>query len=196
MCWRSGLLGNRGEQLKKQQSSMSAGSGQDRLFQIAYGELRSIADIHMGRERREHTLRPTALVHEAYLKLIHSDQFEWKDRTHFLALASRAMRQILIDFARRKSAGKRDAVRTMITLSDLPQTSDISLDDYLGVHEALERLSQLQPNGPRFARMIELIWFGGLEFTEAAKLLGISRRQAHRDWGFARVWLEKELASA
>jgi RNA polymerase sigma factor (TIGR02999 family) len=180
--------------MNEQQLAESSEGKQDRLFQLAYDELRLIADIQMSRERGDHTLQPTALVHEAYLKLLRSNRFEWNDRAHFLALASRAMRQILIDFARRRNAGKRSAERTMVTLSDISQTTDICIEDYIAVHEALETLSRLKPNGGRFSRLIELIWFGGLEFTEAAKVLGISRRQAHRDWGFARVWLERELA--
>lgn len=168
----------------------------DRLFEMVYLELRNLAHHRMLGERDDHTLQPTALVHETYLKLKRQKRFEWKDRTHFLCQASLAMRQVLVDFARKRGALKRRGERVDWTLSSLPQRSDISPEDYLAVHEALSRLADRQHNGFRQSLLVEYVWLGGMGFSEAAAALGISRRQAHRDWAYARVWLERELGDA
>lgn len=176
--------------------SADQAGGRDQLFDMAYQEIRQVAGRFMARERVEHTLQPTALVHEAYLKLKRGSTFAYKDRTHFVVLAARAMRQVLIESARKRNADKRKGERAEITLSALSRTQDISLVDFIAVHDALQRLAERKPSGARHAQLIELVWLGGLDFTEAAEVLGISRRQAHRDWAFARVWLERELGHA
>lgn len=168
----------------------------DELFDVAYQEIRRVAGYYMARERSAHTLQPTALVHEAYLKVKRGDNFAFNDRTHFVVLAARAMRQVLIESARKRNADKRSGERVDITLSSLSQATAMTLVDFIAVHDALHRLAQKKPNGERHAQLIELVWLGGLDFTEAAGVLGISRRQAHRDWAFARVWLERELGHA
>ncbi|MCK4414950.1 MAG: sigma-70 family RNA polymerase sigma factor [Candidatus Eisenbacteria sp.] len=177
------------------QSPGDSGTARDRLFDLAYRELRGIAARYMSGERSGHTLQPTALVHEAYLKLRRQKRFEWNSRSHFVVLAAQAMRQVLVDVARRRQAGKRRGERVDWTITLIPQTGQISPDDYLAIHEALDQLADQKPNGSRHVRLIELVWLGGLEFTEAAQMLGISRRQAHRDWAWARTWLEKALSN-
>jgi RNA polymerase sigma factor (TIGR02999 family) len=120
---------------------------------------------------------------------------KWKSQTHFVAIAAQAMRQVLIDIARKRNAAKRRHDRVDITLSAFPDSTPISISDFLSVHIALEKLASQKPNGERHARLIEYVWFGGLPLTEAAEQLGVSRRQAGRDWAYARTWLEKELSS-
>jgi RNA polymerase sigma factor (TIGR02999 family) len=168
--------------------------GVDREFSAAYLRLRRIAARHLLNERQGHTLDPTALVHEAYLKLKDSrPDPPWHDHSHFLAWAGRAMRQVLVDYARRGKAAKRRGHRVDWTLSAIPLTEALSPDDLLALDEALSRLEAQGPNGPRQARLIDYVWFGGMDVTEAAEILGISRRQAHRDWAWARTWLAREM---
>jgi RNA polymerase sigma factor (TIGR02999 family) len=146
----------------------------------------------LSREQHAHTLQPTALVNEVYIKLRRENRVDSDGRTRFVACAAHAMRQLLIDFARRRNAVKRKGVRVDVSLSGLPD-DNMPLDDLLSLHAALEKLAGEGPNGGRHARLIELVWFGGLSFTEAAGELGVSRRQAHRDWAWARTWLAHEL---
>ena len=153
----------------------------------------AVAERLMGRERHARTLQPTALVNEVYLKLRREERIGSEGRTRFVACAAHAMRQLLIDFARRRNAAKRQGIRVDISLSGIPEDRDLPLEEVLALHDALERLASQGPNGPRHARLIELVWFGGMTFTDAAEELVISRRQAHRDWAWARTWLEHEL---
>jgi RNA polymerase sigma-70 factor (ECF subfamily) len=171
----------------------SAGPAADRLFEAAYTELRRIASARFRGERSGHTLQPTALVNEAYLKLRRQNEFAWVDDQHFLAQVAIAMRQVLADFARKRNADKRDGQQVDWTLSGIPDTRYLNQDDFLALHQVLDRLALQLPNGARHARLVELVWLGGLDFTSVASVLGISRRQAHRDWNWARVWLQKEL---
>jgi RNA polymerase sigma factor (TIGR02999 family) len=167
----------------------------DQVFEDIYNELRSVAGAYMSREQNSPTLQPTALVNEAYIKLQRERNLAWSSRTHFLAIAARAMRQVLIDLARKRKAKKRAGVKVDITLSSLARTDQFHLDEFDEVHEALNKLGSIQPNGERQAMLIEYVWFGGMSFTEAADHLNISRRQAHRDWAFARTWLERVLSA-
>lgn len=166
----------------------------DDRFVAAYAELRHLAARQLHRERGARTLQPTALVHEAYLKLGGRGRpLLWESEAHFIGCAARAMRQVLVDYARRGRAAKRRGERVDWTLSSIPQADVVSPDDFLAIDQALTRLSQQPPNGARHARLVELIWFGGMDMTSAALELGICRRQAHRDWAWARTWLRREM---
>lgn len=162
------------------------------LIPQIYGELRKLAARYMRRERRNHTLQPTALVHEAYERLIQLPQISWQSRAHFYATASLLMRQILVDHARARQAAKRGGIQQQVTLDDtvLP-TTDRSVD-ILALHEALERLAKFDA---RQSRIIEFHFFGGLTFEEIALVLDVSERTVKRDWSMARAWLKGELAS-
>ena len=162
----------------------------DTRFAEAYAELRALAGAHFQRQPSEHTLQPTALVNEVYLRLADSRGESPDDRGHLLALASRAMRQVLIDHARRKLADKRGGndPRLRVTLSDLDSKG--AEWDVIELHEALTRLEQLDP---RQARIIELRFFGGLTVEQVADLLEVSERTVYLDWQMARSWLWAEL---
>ncbi len=163
-----------------------------RLIELVFGDLRRIARRHLQRERRNHTLQPTALVHEAYLRLVESGQENWQNKAHFFATASRVMRHVLVDYARWKNAPKRGGARLQVTMKeDLIQTNSLSVD-LLALDEALERLTQLDP---RQARIVELHFFGGMGFEDIARLLGVSDRTVKGDWRMARAWLKCELTA-
>lgn len=171
-----------------------ADASQDDRFAVAYAELRRVAAYYLRHERTDHTLQPTALVHEAYLKLNGGPAGAvWQDQNHFVACAARAMRRVLVDHARRWRSAKRQGVRVDWTFASLPQEKPLSPEDLLALDEALDHLAQQPPNGARHARLVELVWLGGLDMTAAAGQLGISRRQAQRDWAWARTWLRWEL---
>ena len=168
----------------------------ERLLPMVYTELRAIAARHLGAERPGHTLQPTALANEAYLRLRGLGDVPWHDRTHFFAIASRIMRRLLVDHARAKTAHKRGADAPRVQLTE-------------GIHDGLRpameaaelidldrALDELAAATPRLARLVELRFFGGLEIDEAAALLGCSPRTAKRDWAFARAWLLHRLGNA
>lgn len=164
----------------------------DRLLAMVYDELRRLAAAKLARESAAHTLQPTALVHEAWLRLGGDSQSPWESRRHFFAAAAESMRRILIDTARRKRAARRGANATCISANatgfDLPAPdSDQTL---LLVDEALHVLAG---HDPRKAELVKLKYFGGLTLEEAAATLGISLRTAKRDWTYARAWLFKEI---
>lgn len=159
----------------------------DRLVEGAYAELRRLAERYLGSADR--TLQPTAVVHEAYLKLAATDPEAWADREHFLAVAARAMRQILVDAARRRLADKRGGDRSRVTLTGLPEAGPDGLDT-LSLDEALTRLGALDP---RQARVVELRFFGGLTVPEVAQVLDQSTATVERDWRRARAWLRVQL---
>lgn len=160
------------------------------LLGLIYDDLKRLASGQMRQERANHTLQPTALVHEAYMRLVDSDQVSWEDRTHFYAVAARAMRRILIDHARRAGAVKRGGGWRRVTFEDDIGPNLGAEFDLFDLHEALEKLGELDP---RLSRMIELRFFGGLTLDEAAVVLGVSRRKVAKDWAFARLWLAAEL---
>ena len=165
----------------------------DQLFSALYPELRQRAALLLRRERPGHTLRPTDLVHEAYLRLADQSRCRWQDRAHFLAVASQAMRRILVDHARRRTAQKRGR-QHQITLDTAAQDAlPTSSDDILGVDEALERLALLDA---RQARVVELRYFVGLSIEETAEVIGTSIATVKRDWMVARAWLQRELSPA
>lgn len=159
-----------------------------------YAELRAIAARHLGAERPGHTLQPTALVNEAYLRLRGLGGVPWHDRTHFFAIASRIMRRLLVDHARAKMAQKRgsDAPTVVITegYHDEVQPA-LDAEELIDLDRALD---ELNAESPRLARLVELRFFSGLGIDEASSLLGCSTRTAKRDWAFARAWLLNRLS--
>ncbi len=163
----------------------------DALLPVLYDELRAMAARQLGRERREHTLQATALVHEAWLKLVDQRAQDWQNRAHFLAIAATAMRRILVHHAEAVRAAKRGGGRSRVTLSDRP--GEVSTDplDVLALNEALVALAA---EDPRKAKVVELRFFAGLENHEVALALGVTERTVERDWRMARAWLRKALA--
>ena len=160
----------------------------DQLLPLVYQELHAIAERHMRGERPGHTLQPTALVHEAFLRLAGADS-PYDDRTHFIRAASQAMRRVLVDHARARNAAKRGG-NLLVTLDEALVPQDDRVVDLLVLDDALNRLAAAEP---RWAQVVELRFFGGLEVTEVAAALGISTATAKRDWQFARAWLAKAL---
>jgi RNA polymerase sigma factor (TIGR02999 family) len=159
------------------------------LFPLVYEELRIIAQSHLRRERSGHTLQRTALVHEAFLRLVDQKSVTWQSRAHFFGLASQMMRRILVDHARRRGAAKRgnDAVRVDLDGALEEVGADLNFDEF---DQVLQRYEALEP---RSGRLVELRFFGGLSIEEAAGTLDISVATAKRDWAVARAWLQREL---
>ncbi|MGH7653768.1 MAG: ECF-type sigma factor [Gemmatimonadaceae bacterium] len=162
----------------------------DELLPLVYGELRRLAQGYMSRERTDHTLSTTALVHEAYLRLVDQSRVEWKDRSHFLGVAAIAMRRILIEYARRRNTAKRDGERHRVSLSDISLAQEESADTLLALNDALERLAVLSP---RLVRVVECRYFLGLSDEETAGALGVTTRTVRRDWIKAKGWLAEAL---
>ncbi len=163
----------------------------DRLFPVVYEELRRRAAAYLRQERPDHTLQPTALAHEAYLKLAAQDGLRVQDRAHFLALAARAMRAILVDHARRRRALKRGGGRTPTLLADALVVVGPDAEAFDDLDRALDRLAQ---HSERQARVVELRYFGGLTIEEIAGVLGVSAGTVKRDWTLSRAWLYRELS--
>lgn len=163
----------------------------DRLIPIVYEELRAIASARMSGERPDHTLDPTSLVHEAYLRLIDTSLVEWEDRSHFFRVAAGAMRRVLVDHARARAALKRGGDRRRIALEDPSDTRQPV--DLIALDDALARLEQIDP---RQRAVVELRFFGGLDVEETARALGVSPRTVEEDWRLARAWLRRSLAQA
>jgi RNA polymerase sigma factor (TIGR02999 family) len=162
----------------------------EELLAVVYDELRQLAGRQLRGERPGHTLQPTALVHEAYIRLVDADGITWESRAHFFGIAARAMRQILVDHARRRDADKRGGGWERVTL-DTGVAEDAGVDtDILDLHTALENLASHDAD---LARLVELRFFAGLTLDEAADALGVSRRKAAKDWSVARLWLQREL---
>lgn len=165
----------------------------DRLFAEVYDELRRIAHHRLRRHRRGETLSTTALVNEAYLRLVDQSRAEVRDRTHFFALASRAMRYILVDYARARVAKKRGGGAAVIPLEAVQVAADERAADVLSLHEALDALAR---RNERLSRMVEYRFFGGLSYEEIAEVVGCSVPTVKRDWGRARAWLYHTMRGA
>jgi RNA polymerase sigma factor (TIGR02999 family) len=165
----------------------------DRLFPKVYDELRRVARGRMRHERPDHTLGATELVHEAFFRLVRLDRIDWQSRAHFLAIASQAMRNVLLDHAEHRGAQKRGAGARPVTLDGIEIANEVPGDDVLALCEALQRLEQMEP---RQARVVECRFFGGLSLDETAEALGVSAATVSRDWTIARAWLHAELADA
>ena len=164
---------------------------EDRLIRLVYAELRRLAAHYLRGESPDHTLQPTALVHEAYLRLTRMQEIDWQSRTHFFATAAIAMRRILVDHARAKRAEKREGFREAISLDDVLVFSPTRSADLLALDEALDRLGKIDA---RRSRVVELRFFGGLNEEETADVLGISARTVKRDWRIAKAWLYNEVS--
>jgi RNA polymerase sigma-70 factor (ECF subfamily) len=164
-----------------------------KLTPLIYEELRRIAHRHMGGQRPDHTLQTTALVNEAYLRLADQTKPNWQSRAHFFAVAARAMRQIVVDYAKSQRAQKRGGGALKIELDEGAIVSPEQSQEIIDLHEALERLGTLDS---RKAQVVELKFFGGLNYDEIAEVLKIARMTVRRDWEFAKLWLYTELHSA
>jgi RNA polymerase sigma-70 factor (ECF subfamily) len=167
----------------------------DALMPVVYGELRKIADAYLRRERSGHTLQPTALVHEAWLRLVRQDQPSFEHRTQFFALAAQVMRRILVDHARRQLRQKRGKGELPLELDDAIAAPRSAVDavDALDLDRALTKLQQIDPDQ---AQLVELRFFGGLTVEETAAALGISPATVKREWALAKGWLFRELAGS
>ena len=162
----------------------------DALLPAVYEELRRLAHCELRHERPDHTLQSAALVNEAYLRLFRLQPPQWESRTHFFAVAAQLIRQILVDYARRRRAGKRGAGQVAVPLEDASQLSGGKGIDVVVLDDALKTLAELDP---RKAKVVELRFFGGLTFAETAEVLDVSAVTVSRDWGTARAWLHREM---
>ncbi len=162
----------------------------DQLIEKVYDELKQIAGRYMRRERGDHTLQATALVNEAYLKLTHARGGAWQDRAHFFAVASRIMRQILVDHARQHVAGKRGGGVQLLPLNEAIAFSPEESGQLVQLDDALTRLAS---EDERVGQIVELRFFGGLSVEETAEVLKVAKRTVEREWSFGRAWLRTEL---
>jgi RNA polymerase sigma factor (TIGR02999 family) len=173
---------------------LEAGDGDEaaagRLWAMVYEELRQIAHRELLGERRGHTLSTTALVHEAYLRLVDQTRITWQNRSHFFALSCKAMRRILVDFARRRNAEKRQAQKEKVPLEEAAMMATSRSAELVALDEALERLSA---RDPRLGQVVECRFFGGLSVKETAEVLGIAKRTVERDWSRALAYLQRAL---
>jgi len=161
-----------------------------KLIPVVYDELRRLAGSYMRRERVDHTLQATALVHEAYLKLVEQRSVDWQSRAHFFGVAAQLMRRILIDHARGHTRQKRGGEQKKVSLDEAFVFSERQADELLAVDDSLKRLEEIDP---RQARVVELRFFGGLSVEEAAEVLGVSPKTVKRDWSVAKAWLYADL---
>ncbi|MGA9471960.1 MAG: sigma-70 family RNA polymerase sigma factor [Terriglobales bacterium] len=165
----------------------------DQLIPVVYGELRRLASSYMRREREGHTLQATALVHEAYMKLVEQRSVNWQSRTHFFGIAAQIMRRLLVDHARGHLRDKRGGGQHLVPLDDALVFSPEQSSQLVELDGALDRLAALDP---RQARIVELRFFAGLTVEEAAEVLGVSPKTVKRDWSVAKAWLHGELKAA
>lgn len=164
----------------------------DKLMPLVYEELRRQASRYLRRERANHTLQTTALIHEAYLKLIDQNQVEWQNRTHFFAIASQAMRRILVDYARERNRDKRGGAAENLPIEEAAFVVSPGKNvDLVALDEALNRLAEFDE---RQARVVELRYFSGLSIDETAAVLGISNVTVRRDWNMAKAWLHQQIS--
>ena len=163
----------------------------DRLFPLVYVELRRLAGAYMRHERPDHTLQATAVVHEAYVKLVGSGGVEWQDRAHFFAVAAQQMRRILVDHARAVRAAKRGGPAVKLSLDEVNRVAEKRDEDVVAIDDAL---TELEKRDARAARVVELRFFGGLTDKETAEVLGVAVATTRRDWEFARAWLFRHLS--
>jgi RNA polymerase sigma factor (TIGR02999 family) len=176
--------------LKKINDGERGGSAPEKLLPLVYDELRRLAYGYLQNERRDHTLQPTALVHEAYIRLVDWENVSWQNRAHFFAVAAQVMRRILVDHARRKNAQKREGAREKMTLDEAVSLSAEREIDLIMLDEALEDLANLDPTQ---SKIVELRFFGGLTVEETAHALDISPSTVKREWTAAKAWLYRRM---
>ena len=162
----------------------------ERLMPLVYGELRKLAASYLRTERPDHTLQPTALVHEAFLRLVDQRSVDWASRAHFFGIAAQMMRRILVDHARKRHAAKRDATRYRVVTALAEEPEPDQGPELLALDQALDGLSELDP---RQARIVELRFFAGLTVEETAEVVQISTATVKREWRTARAWLKREI---
>jgi RNA polymerase sigma factor (TIGR02999 family) len=160
------------------------------LLPLVYDELRRLAQRYLQRERPDHTLQATALVHEAYLRLVDQRQAQWQNRAHFFGVAAQMMRRLLVDHARQQHAAKRGGAAPQLALDEALQVADARAADVVTLDEALTALAALDPQQ---SRIVELRFFGGLTIEETAEVVGVSPATIKRDWSMAKAWLYREL---
>jgi RNA polymerase sigma factor (TIGR02999 family) len=165
----------------------------DRLVPIIHAELRRLATRFLSRERSEHTLQATALVNEAYIKLVGQRSARWENRSHFFAVAAQVMRRILVDHARARHAARRGAGAYKVSIDDVAVLSPVPDESLIDLDEALTKLAQFDPDQ---SRLVELRFFAGLTVEETAEVVGVSPRTVKREWRLARAWLARELGEA
>jgi RNA polymerase sigma-70 factor, ECF subfamily len=175
------------------QLTQGKAQAEEQLLPVIYGELKRLAGAHLRRERNDHTLQASALVNEAFLRLLEHRGCSWQNRNHFFAIASTMMRRVLVDYARKRNRQKRGGPETPREFEEEIFLSEEKSSEILELDEALERLCQLEP---RQMRVVELRFFGGLSVDQAADVLGVSAKTVKRDWNVARAWLHRELKSA
>jgi RNA polymerase sigma-70 factor (ECF subfamily) len=163
----------------------------ERLTPLVYSELYRVARRQMAGERQGHTLGPTALVNEVYVRLIDRGNVQWKDRAHFRGICARLMRQILVDFARSRLRDKRGGGQVPVQLDEQTVASNTKSAEVVAIHEALD---QLRTEHPRKSQVVELRYFGGLSVEETANVLGVSPFTVIRDWNLAKAWLHREIS--
>ena len=166
-------------------------SALDKLFPLVHKELRRIAQRQMNNERAGHTLQATALVNEAYLKLVGQQEFEWQNRAHFFAVSAQVMRNILIDHARAHARDKRGGGAIQVSLNDIAVIAEEQASDFIALDDALRRLESLDPQK---GKIVELRYFGGLSIEETAEVLNISPRTVRREWQRAKAWLYRMIS--
>ncbi|MEZ4588204.1 MAG: ECF-type sigma factor [Gemmatimonadales bacterium] len=165
----------------------------DRLLPLVYDELKRVAQGQLSKERPDHTLSATALVHEAYVRLVGQERVEWSGRSHFFAVAAQAMRRVLVNYAEARRAQKRGGGARAVPLDEVAEVlSDRQADDVLDLDDALKRLAEFNERG---ARVVEYRFFGGLAHPEIAEVLGVSEVTVRRAWAAARAWLRRELGA-
>ena len=162
----------------------------EKLMPLVYEELRRLARSYLARERGDHTLQATALVHEAYLRLADERRLTWKDRAHFYGIAARLMRRILVDHARAHNAAKRGGLEQKLTLEEARELPTNNAVELVALDGALESFAQ---DYPRKSEVVELKFFGGLDTKEISEVLRVSEKTVLRDWNFAKLWLCREL---
>jgi RNA polymerase sigma factor (TIGR02999 family) len=170
--------------------SRGDGEGLDRIMPLVYDELRRIARHYLGREQPGHTLQPTALVHEAYLRLADQTDLSWQSRAHFFSIAAAAMRRILVEHSRKRHSLKRGGSVHRLTLDETVDWAGERTLDTVALDDALSALSRIDPQK---SRMVELRFFGGLTIDETAEVLSLSAATVERGWHIARLWLQREL---
>lgn len=166
-------------------------AARDELMPLVYDELRRLARGYLRRERPNHTLQPTALVHDAFLRLVDQSQVNWQNRAHFLGAAARLMRQILINHAEARRAAKRGGSADRVSLDDVDRLTVEQEVDLTALNEALKKLERLDPMQ---GRIVEMRFFGGLTIEETAEATGVSSATVKREWSTARAWLRRELS--